>query len=273
PCLGAADDLAVRRAACRGPRRHAGPLRRRRTHAGQAGERARRAAADDRVLPRASASPGGVRSGTGVCNSPRRGLNKTRHRRRRIARGRRMEAGRRCFTTLAFALCALSLAGCANLGAVREFAASSARMTDYRDATEHYLDSADRQLTELPATARFEGTREQLQALKQVTARDKKTLLGLHATTTGYMRALARLAGADAYSVSTEIGQVARAIETSDALGIDEDHVDAYANIARRVSDWVLAARQAWDVRHLVTENGADMDKLLEAMQRATEAY
>ncbi len=181
--------------------------------------------------------------------------------------------GSRCRAGLALALVAFAVSGCANLGAVREFAASSARMTDYRAATDHYLDSADRQLTELPAAKRFDGTREHLQALKQVTARDKATLLGLHATTTGYMRALARLAGADAYSVSPEIGKVARAIETSEALGIDEDHVDAYANIARRVSDWALAARQARDVRHLVTENGVDMDKLLEAMQRATEAY
>src|SRR5690606_18330647 len=146
-------------------------------------------------------------------------------------------------------------------------------MTDYRATTDHYLDSADRQLAELPAAGRFDGTRKHLQALKRVTARDKKTLLRLHATTTGYMRALARLAGADAYSVSTEVGQVARAIEASEALGIDEDHVDADANIARRVSDWALAARQARDVRHLVTQNGPDMDKLLEAMQRATEAY
>ena len=184
-----------------------------------------------------------------------------------------MHGSRRLCLALALACSALVAGGCSNLGAVREFAASSARMTDYRAATDHYLDSADRQLAELPATGRFDGTREQLQALKQVTARDKATLLGLHATTTGYMRALARLAGADAYSVSSEIGKVARAIETSEALGIDEDHVDAYANIARRVSDWALAARQARDVRHLVTENGADMDKLLEAMQRATEAY
>src|SRR5690606_31182900 len=127
--------------------------------------------------------------------------------------------------------------GCSNLGAVREFAASSARMTDYRAATDHYLDSAERQLAELPAAERFDGTREQLQALKRVTARDKKTLLRLHATTTGYMRELAQLADADADSVSPEIGKLAHAIETSEALSIEEDHVDAYANIARRVSD------------------------------------
>lgn len=52
-------------------------------------------------------------------------------------------------------------------------------------------------------------------------------------------------------------------------FGIDATH----GNIARRVSDWMLAAKQARDARAFVVENGADMDKLLEAMQLATEAY
>jgi hypothetical protein len=184
-----------------------------------------------------------------------------------------MEAGRRSVITLAFALGALSLCGCANLGAVREFANSSARITQYRAATERYLDSADRQLADLPADARFDATRQHLQALKAVTAEQKATLLKLHATTTGYMKALAKLAGDDAYSISGSIKQVSGAIRASDSLGIDADHVRAYDNIVRRVSDWILAAKQARNVRTLVAENGADMDKLLEAMQLATEAY
>jgi hypothetical protein len=184
-----------------------------------------------------------------------------------------MDAGRRFFVTLVLALGALALSGCANLGAVRNFADSSARITDYRTATEYYLGSADRQLANLPAAARFDATRKNLQALDKITTRDKATLLNLHTTTSGYMRALARLAGEGAYEISPEIGKVAKAIRASEALGINEDHVRAYDNIAQRVTDWALAAKQARDVRHLVTENGADMDKLLEAMQLATKAY
>ena len=184
-----------------------------------------------------------------------------------------MEAGRRSVITLAFALGALSLCGCANLGAVREFASNSARITQYRAATELYLDSAERQLADLPADPRFDATRKHLQALKAVTAEQKATLLKLHATTTGYMKALARLAGDDAYSISSGIKQVSGAIRASNSLGIDADHVRAYDNIVRRVTDWILAAKQARNVRTLVAENGADMDKLLEAMQLATEAY
>lgn len=184
-----------------------------------------------------------------------------------------MHGSRRYVLTLALATGAALASGCANLEAVRDFADSSARITDYRTATEHYLDSADRQLTNLPAAARFDVARENLQALDKITARDKATLLELHATTTGYMKALAGLAGEGAYEISPGIGKVAKAIRASDALGINEDHVRAYDNIAQRVTDWALAARQARDVKQMVTENGTDMEKLLEAMQLATEVY
>ena len=184
-----------------------------------------------------------------------------------------MHGSRRACPTLALVLGACLASGCTNLGAVREFADSSAKMTDYRAVTNHYLGTADRELANLPADKRFDAAREHLQALKAATRQDKATLLRLHATTTGYMSALARLAGDDAYAISPGIGKVAGALRASKRLGIDAGHVRAYDNIAGRVSDWLLAAKQARDVRQLVTENGADMDKLLEAMQRATEAY
>lgn len=182
-----------------------------------------------------------------------------------------MYASRRFCLTLAFFLSLAS--GCANLGAVREFAASSASMTGYQAVTEHYVSSADRQLADLPPDKRFDATRKNLQTLKAITAQDKATLLKLHATTTGYMSALAQLAGEDTYSISPEIKQVSGTIQASESLKINADHVSAYSNIAQRVTDWVLAAKQARDVKHLIKENGADMDKLLEAMQLATQAY
>lgn len=165
------------------------------------------------------------------------------------------------------------LCGCVNLGPVREFAGSSARLTGYQGLTERYVGSADRQLADLPPDKRFDTVRASLQHLRAIGARDKDTLLKLHATTTGYMAALAQLAGEDAYSVSPQLGKVADAISASEQLKIDAGHVKAYANIAQRVSDWALAAQQARDVRNLVERNGEDMDKLLEAMELATAAY
>lgn len=184
-----------------------------------------------------------------------------------------MRIGRGYFQSMALLAGAALIGGCANLAAVREFAASSANMTGYHAVTDHYVNSADRQLADLPADKRFDATRKNLQRLQAVTAQDKATLLKLHATTTGYMSALAQLAGDDAYSIAPEIKTVSGAIQASDSLKINADHVAAYSNIAQRVTDWALAAKQARDVKKLVRDNGADMDKLLEAMQLATQAY
>lgn len=185
-----------------------------------------------------------------------------------------MKVGMRRYPKILALLIYASFAcGCASLGAVREFAASSASMTDYRAATEYYVGSADRQLADLPPDKRFDGTRKSLQTLKTVTEQNKATLLKLHAITTGYMGALAQLAGEDAYSISPEIKQVSGAIQASDLLKINADHVSAYNNITQRVADWALAAKQAKDVKNMVRQNGADMDKLLEAMQLSTQAY
>ena len=130
---------------------------------------------------------------------------------------------------------------------------------DFLEQT-HFLGRGEPQNKDGVATPGF------LQALKKITAADRATLRDLHATTTGYMRALAQLAGEDAYSVSPGIGKISRAIRASDALGITKDHVRAYETIAERVSDWVLAARQARDVRHLVTENGARQRRMAGAL-------
>ncbi len=176
-------------------------------------------------------------------------------------------------TTHLLVLALLTVAGCANLGAVRDFAATSAKMTGYKDVTERYITSADRQLEDLPPQERHDGTRKVLLELKDTTAKQKDTLFKLHAATTGYMAALAGLAGKDAYSISGEIGKVSGAIVASEALGINTTHVQAYSNIVQKVADWAMAARQAKDVKRIVQQNGEDMDKLLEAMEFATEGY
>lgn len=168
---------------------------------------------------------------------------------------------------------ALLISGCVNLKAVREFAATSADLTDYKAVTARYATSAERQLQELPAHKRFDATRSNLQKLQAVTAQDKVSLLKLHAATTGYMAALAALAGDDAYSLSAEIDQVSGAIAASDQLKIDATHVQAYGNIVKKVVSWIVAAEQARDVKNMVRTYGADMDKLLEAMQVATQTY
>lgn len=167
----------------------------------------------------------------------------------------------------------LVLAGCVNLAAVREFASSSARMTDYKAVTDRYVTSADRQLADLPADPQFKVVRKRLETLRQITADDKATLLKLHTITTGYMSALAGLAGDDVYTLSPEIDKVSGSIVASEQLKIDDKHVQAFGNIAKRVTSWMLAAKQAKDIKQMLKGNGEDMDSLLEAMQIATDSY
>ncbi|WP_223619085.1 hypothetical protein [Lysobacter sp. ESA13C] len=171
-----------------------------------------------------------------------------------------------------FAIVSTSM-GCANLGAVRSFAATSSQLTGYREVTERYVGSADRQLANLPASKLYDPARKELQALKQSSEQQKDSLLKLHDTATGYMSALAELAGEDAYSLNADIDKVSGAITAAPELGIGAEDVAAYGKIAKLVSSWALAAKQARDVKAMLKTYGDDMDRLLGAMQRAARSY
>lgn len=171
-----------------------------------------------------------------------------------------------------FALVSTSM-GCANLGAVRSFAATSSQLTGYREVTERYVGSADRQLANLPAGKSYDPVRKELQTLKQSSAQQKDSLIKLHNTATGYMSALAELAGEDAYSLNAEIDKVSGAITAAPELGIGAEEVAAYSKIATLVSSWLVAAKQARDVKAMLKTYGDDMDRLLGAMQRAARSY
>ncbi|WP_408951662.1 hypothetical protein [Lysobacter sp. Hz 25] len=171
-----------------------------------------------------------------------------------------------------FAIVSTSM-GCANLGAVRSFAATSSQLTGYREVTERYVGSADRQLANLPAGKLYDPARKELQVLKQSSEQQKDSLLKLHDTATGYMSALAELAGEDAYSLNADIDKVSGAITAAPELGIGAEDVAAYGKIAKLVSSWALAAKQARDVKAMLKTYGDDMDRLLGAMQRAARSY
>lgn len=177
-------------------------------------------------------------------------------------------------TALGWALLLLAaLPGCANLGAVREFSATSAQLTGYRDVTQRYVGSAERQLANLPTAKAYDSPRQNLVQLQADSQRQKASLLKLHDVGTGYMAALAKLAGEDSYRIDADIDAVSGAIEAAPQLGIDAEDAAAYARIASTVSSWILAAKQARDVRRMLKAHGQDMDRLLAAMQRASVSY
>jgi hypothetical protein len=174
---------------------------------------------------------------------------------------------------MAIALAGVLLAGCASLDGVRDFGASAARMTDYRGATDRYFESVDRVLAELPATPDFDDVRTRLEAQKREQAGQKATLLKLHAVTTGYMAALARLAGDRTFDLSDAVDKVGGQLVPLPALGIGANEVSAFARIAQAVTDWTTAAVQARDVKRLARDYGDAMDTLLGALQTVTGLY
>ncbi len=179
---------------------------------------------------------------------------------------------RACRTCLAMLLVA-GLSGCANLEAVRDFTASSARLTDYKAVTERYFASVDHVLAEMPDTPDFTKDRNDTEALRRAQAAQKETLLKLHDTVTGYLAALARLAGDDTFDLSGSIDAVSGKLVLVPNLGIDSTHVDAYASIAKTVTSWTLAAVQARDVANLARQHGPAMDTLLGGLQTVTSVY
>ena len=162
--------------------------------------------------------------------------------------------------------CAM-LAGCANLDAVRDFASASARFTAYRDATDRYATSADRVLAEVPGSSDFAAARREAEAQSRAQHAERDSLIRLRDTATGYLAALARLAGDDAFDVAPDLDRVTGQLARAPSLGIDDDHVRAYGTIVAKVGRWTLAAAQAKNVRTFAHEYGPAMDTLLGAME------
>lgn len=164
-------------------------------------------------------------------------------------------------------MAAAALSACANLKAVRDFTGSSAQLTGYTDVTKRYLGGQDRIAAEIPRAKEFDQDRKEVAQLATKTAAQRDTILKLHNVATGYMAALAKLAGEESFNISKQIDEVTGAIVAAPDLGLNEAHVKAFGSIAKTVSSWILAARQAREVKALVKDYGEPMDKLLEGME------
>jgi hypothetical protein len=176
-------------------------------------------------------------------------------------------------TRLFFALLvAASLSACANLKAVRDFTATSAQLTGYTAVTNRYISGPQRVTPQIPEGADFDSERSKIQELDSATKAQKDSLVKIQSVVTGYMAALAQLAGDDTFNISPQIDKVTGAIVAAPSLGLNADHVRAFGTIASKVSSWILAAKQAREVKAMVNEHGQSMDKMLEAMELVTTA-
>jgi len=167
-------------------------------------------------------------------------------------------------------LLAALASGCANLEAVRDFGKRSAQLAGYTEVTERYLGGPERLQGQVPAGPEFERDRQWLASQAQAVQAEKDSLLKLHGVVSGYMAALAQLAGEHGFEIAPQFDKVTGALAEAPHLGLERRHVQAFGTIASKVGSWLLAARQARDVKAMVQEHGEAMDTLLEAMAIAT---
>lgn len=159
------------------------------------------------------------------------------------------------------------LSACANLQPVREFAATSSQLTAYTEVTQRYLSSSQRVLAQIPDDVAFDVERSRVKDEQRQIAAAKDSLLKLHDTAAGYMGALAQLAGDGAFDLTPQIDKVSGALQAAPSLGLNAEHVSAFASIAAQVVSWAAAAKQNKEVKTMVNAHGAAMDKLLEGME------
>lgn len=171
-------------------------------------------------------------------------------------------------TLLALLLGLTLLAGCANLGEVREFAGESARLAGYTRVTERYLTSYERERPFLLGPAR--QTEAALHERRQAA---RESMLAVHRVAFRYMKTLAQLAGEDSFRLDTPIDRIGAKLQAFPDLGLDAATVDATTSLAKSLSNLVLSAAQESAVRKLVTEEGPKAQQVFEGMENIARLF
>jgi len=160
------------------------------------------------------------------------------------------------------------LTGCADLKAVRNYADESARFSAYTELTTRFRDTYEREKPYLS------GEAERLAVENDKKRKDiYKDLLSIHNGISTYMKTLAVLAGEDSFDISKDIDSLADAIRKNPEFGLDEKHVDAYANITKIAGKWMTSAKQQKAVREMIIEGDPHLQKLLDGMLTLVRYY
>ena len=175
----------------------------------------------------------------------------------------------RLFLILAFTAL---LGGCASstprMAEVRAFAAQSPKLESYHELTERYRTTYEREQPYLSAPA---DTRErELDARRQQACDDfVKLQYGVQA----YMRIIGVLAGDEQYDLRDQIKTISGGIKEWPESGIDERHVNAFANLTRLLARAITAPAQERAVNQLMREAEQPMNQLLDAMGTLLRLY
>ena len=163
---------------------------------------------------------------------------------------------------------AILLSACVQLKEVRDFAAESAKFSDYTELTTRFRDTFERELPYLDDENIINEAKTD-KGRKQV----YPDLLKIHDRVSLYLKTLATLAGDDRFNVSKPIGAVEEGINANSNFGIEPKHVNAYAELGNIVARWLTSAYQQNAVREMVREGNEHLQVSLEGMAGLVRLY
>lgn len=162
---------------------------------------------------------------------------------------------------IVFAGATALLGACSNMQEVRDFSSESARLAGYTGVVDYTLGGYGRSEAYLLPDIR--ESEKKADAARQGV---RDSWLGLHKITSAYMTTLARLAGADTFSIDASVGKLGTSIKESPAMGLNGETVDAYGNLVHIVSKWMLSGVQQQAVKKFIREGGGDFEQVVTGM-------
>ena len=154
--------------------------------------------------------------------------------------------------------------GCANLEAIREFAAISARSAEYTGLVDQYVDTPVRQKRFQP-----DDQQDRLEQMRRLRASQRERLLLRQALVAEYMDALGKLAADEIVDYDSGIDDLGRAVVANNFAG--EHDADAFASLTKTL---LRAATDTWrqkQLQKLITESNAPFQEVLGALKRIVD--
>ncbi|WP_377704800.1 hypothetical protein [Pseudoduganella sp. UC29_71] len=171
--------------------------------------------------------------------------------------------------TITGALCALLLAGCANLGAIQEFAKTSADSAAYTKLTDEYINSPD---TSKRYTLESEAEkRAALDALALQRKPQAARLLLMHQALASYMTTLGELAADDLPEADTELDGMFDA--AAKANYIDESTGAPLRSLTKVLAEAALNGYRQRELNKVIAAANAPLQQLIAHQLTIMEGY
>ncbi len=158
--------------------------------------------------------------------------------------------------------------GCASMEAVRDFAAESVRLTEYRELTTHFRDTYQREKPYLFGKADSlarENDRKRHEAYND--------LIKIHNNVSLYMKTLAVLAGDETYDLSKGVESLSSGIKEHPEFGIEDNHVESYTKITKVITKWITSSAQHKAVKEMIKEGDEPLQQILDGMMALVRYY